>query len=237
MKTFLVLILIASINCGCDKEPGVEIIPDYNSIYLPADKVDKTPQPIENDEGKLVNDVKEEMNKNSLNKMHLEYILLLNENGKVEKLLPVNSGGINYSKIIAYNISNWSFEPAVKDGRAVKSQYKWQLSLPEVKEIEVSKFEVSADTMPSPVGGMLTLQKNVIYPKSAKQSGIEGKVIVQAFIDETGKVLKTVVLKSAGDALDLAAVNAIEKTAFTPGKAEGKAVKVRIVIPIVFKLN
>lgn len=237
MKTFLVVLLIAFICYGCDKKTGIEIIPDYNSVYLPADKVDKPPQPLYNNMNLLVRDVKKEMNRNSLNKIHLEYTLLLSESGKVEKLLPVNTGGLNYSKIIASDISNWSFEPAIKDGRAVKSQYKWQLSLPEGKEIDVTKFEVSADTMPSPVGGMLTLQKNVIYPKSAKQSGTQGKVIVQAFIDETGKVMKTVVLKSAGSDLDEAAVNAIQMTPFTPGKVRGKPVKVSIVIPIVFKLS
>jgi len=77
--------------------------------------------------------------------------------------------------------------------------------------------------------GILSIRK--------KQSGIEGKVIVQVFIDETGKVVKTDVLKSAGDELDKAAMNALQRTMFTPGKADGKPVKVRIVVPIVFKLS
>lgn len=81
------------------------------------------------------------------------------------------------------------------------------------------------------------LSKNIVYPEKAKQNGTEGKVFLQVYIDETGKVVKTTVMKSAGGLLDSAAVAAIRKTSFTPGFVGGKPVKVKVVIPIVFKLS
>lgn len=237
MKTLLISFIVISSFYGCEKKNDVEIIPAYDSIYLSADNLDKEPQLIEGDENKLDGIIQKEMDKKVQNKINLEYKLLINESGKVEKLLPVRTEGIDYSNLIASEISSWKFEPAVKNGKSVKSQYTWELILPAEREIDASKFEVSADSMPSPVGGMKTLQQNIIYPEKAKQNGTEGKVIVQVFIDETGKVVKTDVLKSAGDDLDKAAMNALQRTMFTPGKVAGKPVKVRIVVPIVFKLS
>lgn len=37
---------------------------------------------------------------------------------------------------------------------------------------------------------------NVVYPISAKEAGIEGKVFVKAIIDEKGNVAETEVIKS-----------------------------------------
>ena len=84
---------------------------------------------------------------------------------------------------------------------------------------------------------MQALSRNIVYPEKAKQNGTEGKVFLQVYIDETGKVVKTAVIKSAGELLDNAAAAAIRKTGFTPGIVNGKPVKVKVVIPIVFKLS
>jgi TonB family protein len=237
MKYFVLFFLGLLFFTGCEKKNVIEVIPDYNSIYLSSENVDTEPRLVEGDENQLTQDIKKEMTKNSQDKINLEYNLLIGENGKVDKLLTLKSAGTDYSNLVATEISSWKFEPAVKNGKAVKSQYKWELRLPPTKTINENEFKVKADSMPSPVGGMYSLQKNIIYPEKAKLKGIEGKVIVQAYIDETGSVVKTEILKSAGDDLDEAAMKALKKTKFTPGIVGGKPVKVKIVIPIVFKLS
>ena len=93
------------------------------------------------------------------------------------------------------------------------------------------------DEMAKPVGGLSAIQKKIIYPEIAKRAGIEGKVYIQAFIDEKGDVVKTKILKGIGSGCDEAAMEAVGKTKFTPGKLRGKLVKVQEVVPIVFKLN
>ena len=44
------------------------------------------------------------------------------------------------------------------------------------------------DEIPMPVGGIEEIAQNVVYPQSAKETKVEGKVIVKAVIDEDGKV-------------------------------------------------
>ena len=99
------------------------------------------------------------------------------------------------------------------------------------------KYLVKAEVMPEPVGGISAIQKKVIYPEIARKAGIEGKVYVQAFIDEKGDVIKTKILKGIGSGCDESALNAVKETKFTPAKQRNKLVKSQVVVPILFKLN
>ena len=93
------------------------------------------------------------------------------------------------------------------------------------------------DKYPEPVGGVEEMIKNLVYPISAKESGIEGKVFVKAIIDENGNVTETSVLKSVNEDCDKAAMDAIKKTKFTPGIKDNKPVKAEVTIPVMFKLS
>lgn len=93
------------------------------------------------------------------------------------------------------------------------------------------------DKYPEPTGGIEAMIKNVVYPQTAKDQGIQGKVFVKATIDEKGNVLETSILKSVNDDCDKAAMDAIKKTKFTPGIKDNKPVKAEITIPVMFKLS
>ncbi len=94
------------------------------------------------------------------------------------------------------------------------------------------------DDPPEPIGGYAAIQRNVEYPEIAQEAGIEGTVIVQAFIDKGGKVTDTVILKGIPNTgLDEAAMAAIRKTRFRPAKQRDRAVGVWISIPVNFKLR
>ncbi len=76
------------------------------------------------------------------------------------------------------------------------------------------------------------------YPEIAQEAGIEGVVIVQAFIDEKGRVKETLILKGVPNTgLDEAAMEAIRKTRFKPAKQRERSVGVWISIPVNFKLK
>jgi len=94
-----------------------------------------------------------------------------------------------------------------------------------------------AEVMPEPIGGIQAIQKKIVYPELAVKAGIQGKVFVKAFVDEKGNVIKTEIIKGIGVGCDEAAIAAIMKTKFKPGKQRGKPVKVQVSIPIFFKLN
>ena len=76
------------------------------------------------------------------------------------------------------------------------------------------------------------------YPEIAQEAGIEGVVVVQAFIDKKGRVKETLILKGVPNTgLDEAAMEAIRKTRFRPAKQRERSVGVWISIPVNFKLK
>jgi protein TonB len=105
------------------------------------------------------------------------------------------------------------------------------------KDTSNNKYLVKAELMPEPIGGISAIQKRVIYPEIARKAGIQGKVFVQAFIDEKGDVIKTKILKGIGSGCDESALNAVKETKFTPAKQKDMLVKVQVVVPVLFKLN
>ena len=79
---------------------------------------------------------------------------------------------------------------------------------------------------------------NPVYPEIAQEAGIEGTVIVQAFINEKGIVEETIILKGVPNTgLDEAAAEAIRRTRFKPAKQRDRPVGVWISIPVHFTLK
>lgn len=98
-------------------------------------------------------------------------------------------------------------------------------------------FFIAVEEMPEPIGGVVGIQKRIVYPDIAKRAGVQGRVYIKAFVDENGDVKKTEVLKGIGAGCDEAAVEAVKNTKFKPGKQRGKPVKVQVSIPIKFVLS
>lgn len=110
----------------------------------------------------------------------------------------------------------------------------------EEEEIDIAFF-VAVEEMPEPIGGISGIQSKIIYPEIAKRAGVQGRVYVKAYVkayvDEEGNVKKVDILKGIGAGCDEAAVAAVLKTRFNPGKQRGKSVKVQVSIPIKFVLR
>lgn len=104
-----------------------------------------------------------------------------------------------------------------------------------VEATEEPVYFVAVEEMPAPIGGLKSIQDKIIYPEIAKRAGIEGKVFVRAFVDETGTVTSAEIVKGIGAGCDEAALDAVLSTKFSPGKQRGKPIKVQVTIPILFK--
>ena len=74
------------------------------------------------------------------------------------------------------------------------------------------------------------------YPELARAAGIQGTVFVEVLIGKNGLVEKARILKS-NPMLDDAALAAVRQFRFSPAMQRDKNVRVRISIPIVFKLR
>ncbi len=104
-------------------------------------------------------------------------------------------------------------------------------------ESPTDSIYVEADKMPEPVGGMEAIMKLVVYPEEAMNKGLEGMVVVSGVIDEKGNVIKTKVEKGIGSGCDEAALKALTSTKWIPGEVKGKKVKVKVALPVMFKLQ
>lgn len=102
---------------------------------------------------------------------------------------------------------------------------------------EEPQYFVAVEEMPEPIGGIQAIQQKIVYPEIAKRAGVEGKVYVLAFVDENGDVRDAKIIKGIGAGCDEAALDAVKKTKFKPGKQRGKPVRVQVSIPVVFKLQ
>jgi protein TonB len=85
---------------------------------------------------------------------------------------------------------------------------------------------------------MKSLNYHIAYPKAAKDSKIEGKVIVCFYIDYDGSIGDATVVSNTPDILNQSALNGLKKMPnWNPGKIDGEPVRVYYTLPIVFKLN
>lgn len=98
-------------------------------------------------------------------------------------------------------------------------------------------YAAICEVQPSPVGGEAAIYKNISYPDMAKRAKLEGKVYLLVLINEKGTVDDAKVIKGIGLGCDEAALNAVKKAKFNPGKNGGTAVKAKLTMAINFKLG
>ena len=90
---------------------------------------------------------------------------------------------------------------------------------------------------PVPLGGWEALAANIEYPKMARKAGIEGLVLIKAYISEEGEVTTATVegpKRSIG--FDEAALAGVLRTRFEPARQYNRPMGTWIIIPIRFDL-
>ena len=95
------------------------------------------------------------------------------------------------------------------------------------------------DVMPEFKGGTEAMIKymseNINYPK---ETGLTGVVYIGFIVDEKGNVTNATVMKSAAEPLDKEALRVVKSMPkWTPGQDKGKNVKVKMTLPVSFKLS
>jgi periplasmic protein TonB len=98
-------------------------------------------------------------------------------------------------------------------------------------------YFVAVEQMPEIVGGIESIMRNLQYPELARRAGVEGVVFVIAYVDEEGIVQKVDIARGVGAGLDEAAMEAVSKARFIPGRQRGVPRKVVITVPIRFSLR
>lgn len=93
-----------------------------------------------------------------------------------------------------------------------------------------------------PKGGMPAFYKyvgdKIKYPAQARRMGVEGRVFVEFVVNRDGTIVDVRSIKGIGAGCDEEAVRIVQSApAWKPGKQRGKAVRQKMVIPIIFKLG
>lgn len=110
------------------------------------------------------------------------------------------------------------------------------------EEEEADEIFTIVEDQPLPIGGMTAfyqyIQKRLKYPAQARRMGIEGKVFVQFVVDKDGTLTDVKAVKGIGAGCDVEAEKVIRGAPkWKPGKQRGRSVKVRMILPITFKLG
>ena len=102
-------------------------------------------------------------------------------------------------------------------------------------------FDV-VEVMPQYPGGPIAMLKyimeNMKYPEQAMKEGIQGRVTVRFIVEKDGSISDVRPVLSVHPLLNKEAVRVVESMPkWSPGKQNGKPVRVRFNVPVMFKLN
>ena len=75
------------------------------------------------------------------------------------------------------------------------------------------------------------------YPYEAKRDALEGEVVVEFGVDESGRVFDPHVVSSTNAIFEDPTLVAVGKWRFEPGRRDGKAVSFRMMVPVEFHLG
>lgn len=82
------------------------------------------------------------------------------------------------------------------------------------------------------------LRENIRYPDACRDTGIQGRVIVQFVVTKEGQVSDARVVKPAHKFLDKEALRVVNNMPYwRPGAYKGKRVNVQMTMPIIFRLQ
>ncbi|MDO1451620.1 TonB family protein [Rhodocytophaga aerolata] len=101
---------------------------------------------------------------------------------------------------------------------------------------------IVVEEQPQYEGGMDAFYRYVSneikYPLQARQMGVEGRVDVEFVVERDGSLSNVKAIQGIDAGCDREAVRVVQKaSSFKPGTQRGRPVRVRMVMPILFKLN
>lgn len=136
------------------------------------------------------------------------------------------------------------WNPGMQRGKAVAVKYTvpitFRLKSP-VEEAEEETLTV-VDVMPQYPGGDRELLKfiaqSIKYPTDAQEAGVQGRVICSFVVDKKGNIVEPKIIRGIDPSLDAEALRVIGMMPrWTPGRQDGKAVRVLYTVPITFRLQ
>ena len=146
------------------------------------------------------------------------------------------------------------WKPGKQKGEAVNVRYtlpvmfrlggdadKKEASTQTEAKVDENGIHQVCEEMPEFPGGMREcmnwLSKNVNYPATAQEKGIQGRVIIQFVVERDGSITEPKVVRGVDPDLDKEALRVVSAMPnWKPGKHKGEAVRVKYTLPVMYRL-
>jgi TonB family protein len=149
------------------------------------------------------------------------------ENGSLKEVVIFTNGQLIKKDIFKYDPK---YVAAIQEYRVGNRQQ-------ELLQNKQQELNCDVEICPVPIGGLKIIQDKLIYPEHALLYGLEGEVLLNAKINDSGDVLSTEVTKHLGLGCDEAAQDAVKKTKFIPGQNNGKNTQSTVSIRVEFAIE
>jgi protein TonB len=129
---------------------------------------------------------------------------------------------------------------AESDESTVTQEYEYVEYVPE--EVQEEEIFVVVEESPEFPGGEEArkqfLRDNIVYPRIARDAGVEGKVIVGFVVEPDGRITNVKIIRGKVQSIDEEALRVTKMMPrWKPGKQRGKSVRVQFTMPITFLLQ
>jgi TonB family protein len=166
--------------------------------------------------------------------------ILVSETGDVENV-EVVSGDPVLTKAAVEAMRKWKFKPFIKNGRPVKVSTKMPFDFAfrgNVSDTNTPKNE-HAQPVDLPQGvsqGLLLHKVQPVYPEAARQSRVQGTVLLRAIIAKDGRILELAPISGPKELVG-AAIGAVQQWRYKPYTLKNDPVEVQTQITVNFQLK
>ena len=173
---------------------------------------------------------------------------VIGPNGEIYDAHAVQATHPDFGAAAVAAVATWKFLPGKKDGHAVWTR----MQVPVVFELEgapppriavpmesakmpadADVYDISKlDQQPVP-----RFQSRPVYPAHLRRNGVRGQAVVDFIVGPDGNVYNAFSVRETDPAFGAAAVEAVSKWKFRPGKIADRVVWTHMQVPVVFSLN
>jgi periplasmic protein TonB len=172
----------------------------------------------------------------------IDYKVVVDNQVKIEEIPPTNA---QIGENVISNATTKGDDSGLNIVKVVEPTSSTHIpsELPvEVKEktpIKIFEYTTVKPTFPDGLNALMKyLSNNINYPNLARESNIQGKVVVQFVVSPDGSVDMVKVLRGIGGGCDEEAVRVVKQMPkWLPGLNNGVPVNVRFTLPINFSLQ
>jgi len=193
---------------------GDRFIPEkkvVKKIEEPPPKIELIQMPKMEEEPEIIETVEDVKPLDLAPPMQQDVPQLVQPDSFVQKIQPPPPEGVTIS-------ANMNIVPEIRDPNMFRGMKVFDISM--LDQIPVARFQARPQ-----------------YPFEMRRAGIAGEVVVDFIVDTNGDVQNAYALRSSQREFEAAAVQAVSKWKFKPGRKGGRDVPTHMQVPIVFTLN